>query len=281
MASPPSASAALKDRAAVRDGSPLESAAGSLRSPLYHQIYLVLRQQIMDGVYGLDGRLPGEQDLIGRYGVSRITARRALDELAGEGLVLRERGRGTRVCARPPAEPMRTPVAGALENLIAMGLETEVRLLDLRYVPASADVAAALGCPPGETVQRAVRVRAIEGGPFSYLTTYVPEQIGRQYDREDLSTLPLLQLLERCGVVADSAQQTITATLADAEVAPHLDCAVGTALLKVSRVVRDPDGRPVEYINALYRPDRYQYRMVLSRVQGDPANRWAPRDEAN
>ena len=109
----------------------------------------------------------------------------------------------------------------------------------------------------------------------------MPEEIGRQYDRDDLSTLPLLHLLERCGVVAESAQQTITATLADAEVAPHLDCAVGTALLKVSRVVRDPAGRPVEYIKALYRPDRYQYRMVLSRVPGDPANRWAPKDEAD
>ena len=81
-------------------------------------------------------------------------------------------------------------------------------------------------------------------------------------------------------MVADSAEQTITATLADAEVAPHLDCAIGTALLKVSRVVREPAGRPVEYINALYRPDRYQYRMRLSRVKGDSANRWAPSDEA-
>ena len=68
-----------------------------LRTPLYHQIYLVLRDKIVDGVFGANDIVPGEQEVVRQFGVSRITAKRALDELAASGLVVRERGRGTRV----------------------------------------------------------------------------------------------------------------------------------------------------------------------------------------
>jgi len=255
-------------------GGAASGVSGNLRTPLYHQIYLILRQKIVDGIYPFDDRLPGEQDLIELYGVSRITAKRALDELAAEGLVVRERGRGTRVRYRAPTVPLHSSVEGLLENLLAMGLETEVKLIEFDYVAASEPVATALECTQGELVQRALRVRMIEGQPFSHLTTYVPEDIGRQFDATDLSETALLALLERSGVEVSSATQTITATLADASAATHLEVDVGTALLMVSRVVRDPSGRPIEFITALYRPDRYQYRMVLSRVHGKDRNVW-------
>ena len=70
--------------------------------------------------------------------------------------------------------------------------------------------------------------------------------------------------------------QTISATLADTLVAPRLKVRVGSPLLSVTRTVADQNGRPVEYINILYRPDRYQYRMKLARVQGIAAKLWSP-----
>ena len=90
----------------------------------------------------------------------------------------------------------------------------------------------------------------------------------------------MLSLLERGGIQVDAANQLISATLADAEVAGHLGVEAGSALLKINRIVRDRDGRPVEYITALYRPDQYQYRMVLSRVQGETHNTWTPSQDA-
>lgn len=263
-----------RQQATAIAGSGTSGVSGNLRTPLYHQIYLILRQNIVDGIYPFDGRLPSEQGLIDTYGVSRITAKRALDELAADGLVVRERGRGTRVSYRAPAAPHRTSVEGLLENLLAMGLETEVKLIEFDYVAASERVAAALECVEGAPAQRAVRIRMIDRQPFSHLTTYVPEDIGRQFDANDLSETPLLALLERSGVQVSSATQTITATLADASAATHLGVDIGTALLMVSRIVRDQAGRPVEFITALYRPDRYQYRMVLSRVRGKDRNVW-------
>ncbi len=255
-------------------------ATQGLKTPLYHQIYLILKGQITDGVYGTDARLPSEQDLMERFGVSRITAKRAMDELAAEGLVVRERARGTRVIYQPPSAPVASSVEGLLENLIAMGLETSVKLLEFGYLPATNPVAEALEIKNGAEVQRAVRVRYLDDAPFSYLTTYVPSALGRQFSAEELSSLPLLSLLERCGIKVDSAAQTITATLADHVVAKCLDTDPGAALMKISRVVHDQNGTPVEYISALYRPDRYQYRMSLSRVQGETEKRWATDDNA-
>lgn len=245
-------------------------------TPLYHQIYTILRDEIINGGYANGTILPSEFELTRDYGVSRVTAKRALNELAADGLVSRERGRGTVVRYETPAAPVRSSVEGLLENLLQMGLKTSVRLISFDYVPASVDVARALGCTGGDEVQRAVRVRSLEGEPFSHLTTHVPAVIGRSYSRRDLASLPLLGLLERCGVVVSSARQTLTATLADARIAPLLGVQVGAPLLRISRTVYDQDGGAVEYITGLYRPDRYQYQMNLNRIEGADRKIWSP-----
>ena len=247
-----------------------------LRAPLYHQIYLILKQKICDGAYGFGDLLPSEQELGRDYRVSRITAKRALDELAADGLVVRQRGRGTTVSFRPPSPPIRSSVEGLLENLQMMGLKTEVALLDFGYVPAPEEIARALACDPGTPVQHALRVRSLEGEPLSCLTTHVPEAIGRSYERGDLARTPLLTLMERCGVQVSSAEQVIGATLADTRVAPLLKVEIGAPLLQVTRTVYDQAQNPVEHLTALYRPDRYQYRMVLSRVDRENEKQWSP-----
>jgi len=245
-------------------------------TPLYHQIYAILRNAVVNGDYRSGAILPSEFELTRQYGVSRVTAKRALNELASEGLVTRERGRGTVVRYEAPLAPVRSSVEGLLENLLEMGLKTEVRLLDFGYVAASDDIARALGCEAGSSVQRAVRVRHMEGEPFSHLTTHVPEDIGRSYSRDDLANRPLLALLERCGVIVSSARQTLTATLADAGTAPLLDVQVGAPLLRITRIVHNQDNRAVEHIVGLYRPDRYQYEMTLNRIDGKGRKIWSP-----
>ena len=138
-----------------------------LPTPLYHQIFLILHGQIVEGRLAAGAQVPGEEELARQFNVSRITARRALAELAVEGLVTRSRGRGTHVTARdhePP--PVHGGVEGLIENLMAMGLKTQVTLLDFGYEPAAPDVAAALQVAPGAEVQRAVRIRSLADGPW-------------------------------------------------------------------------------------------------------------------
>lgn len=253
-------------------------ADGHLPTPLYHQIYVLLREQIVSGALAPRAPLPTEHELMRRFHVSRVTAKRALDELAAEGLVERSRGRGTRVVEALRPAPVSGNISGLLENLLMVGLKTRVQIVDFGYVPAPADVARALRIEPGTEVQRAVRARSRAGVPLSFTTSYVPAEIGRTYGRKDLVHHPLLALLEKAGVLIGAADQTISATLADTVVAPRLKVRVGSPLLSVTRTVADQDGRPVEHINILYRPDRYQYRMKLARVQGTAAKLWSPAD---
>ena len=87
--------------------------------PLYHRIYVILRERILNGTYQVGETLPSEAELMDRFGVSRITARRALDELSGEGLVARARGRGTQVSARAMPEVGGAPIVAGIEGLMA------------------------------------------------------------------------------------------------------------------------------------------------------------------
>ena len=236
--------------------------------PLYHRVYLLLRQQIQDGSWPEAVAMPGEHELATTHRVSRITVRRALDRLEREGLVSRRRGAGTYAhLSREPAK-QRENLRGLIENLLAMGLRTSVDLIDFSYVPAPPDIAAMLAVPTGSVVQRSVRVRSAGGVPFSHLTAWVPEAIGRQYQRTDLQARPLLQLLESAGAPAVRAEQVISARLADSGVAPLLQVEPGSALLWVRRQVWDARNVVVEVIEALYRPDQYEYQIGLNRMGG-------------
>ena len=195
--------------------------------------------------------------------------------LVADGLVSRRPGLGTWPRSAPaasataprPRAAQKAQLTGLMENIVNMGLRTAVRVLDCVQVGAPPAVAEALEIAPGEPVIKSLRVRSTEAGPLSHITTYVPLAVAA-FTREDLERQPLLMLLESAGVEFGGATQTISARLADAQVAPHLDVAVGSALLAVTRLVRDVKERPVQLLQALYRPDRYQYQLQLSRVGG-------------
>lgn len=240
------------------------------------KLYLVLRDGLRSGAVRPGDRLPSEPELAARHGVSRVTVRRALDVLAMEGLIERRPGSGTFARAALGPQPITGDVANLVAHIAEMGRATTVRLLAFAYEPAPAPVAAALRLPEGARVQVSRRVRLIDGAPFSHLVTHVPEAIGRAYAEGDLATTPLLSLLERSGITVERATQTMTAALAGPEVAESLGVEVGAPLLSVVRTVYDAAGRGVEHLAALYRPDRYAFRMDLVREGAPDARAWAP-----
>lgn len=242
------------------------------------RLYLLLREQILSGEVPVDGRLPGEITLAQEHGVSRVTVRRALDKLASAGMIERRPGSGTFVSGGKTSMPVVADFSNVLTHLVEMGRKTGVKLISFGYVAATPAMAEELRLDPGERLQRSVRVRLIDGQPFSYLVTHVPERIGMSYSEADLASTPLLELLERSGLVAERATQMIGATLAGPEVAAALDLDIGAALLAMTRVVFEPSGRGIEHLQALYRPDRYSFHMDLERTGDDGARRWTPAD---
>jgi GntR family transcriptional regulator len=251
----------------------LSAAAESFKA---RRIYLMLRERIACGELPAGSRLPGEPTLAAEQGVSRVTVRRALDRLANEGRVRRRVGAGTFVADGGVSPVVGADLADVFAHLKVMGQRTGVRLLSFGYCVPPESIVEALGLAPRERTQRSVRVRMIEGEPFSYLTTHVPERIGVTYAEADLATMPLLGLLERSGIVADRASQAISATLAGPGVAEALQLEVGAPLLSLTRVVHDADGAGVEHLHALYRPDRFAFHMDLTRTGGADRRRWSP-----
>ena len=244
--------------------------------PLYHRIYVVLREKILDHAYPPDTAMPSEVEFAKQFSVSRITIRKTFERLEREGLILRQRGRGT--FATPPVgrSAVQADVSGLVENLLAMGLRTKVSVLDFAYVAASPAIAEDMGLATGTIVQKATRLRTYKNTPFSHAVTYVPEEVGRTFTESDLVKTPLLRLFERAGVEVASAYQRVSARAADSTVAPLLEVEIGAPLLCITRIVRDQSGRVVERIRALYRPDQYEFEINLSLGQGPDGSLWRP-----
>ena len=243
-----------------------------------HRLYLLLKERIVSGSLSPGHRLPSEPNLAVAHQMSRVTIRRALDGLVRDGLITRQPGSGTFVRESRPPQAMTGDLSNMLRSLVAMGKATEVRILSFRYGEPPAAVADALQLDPGERTQQCVRIRSMDGAPFSWLSTHVPERIGLRYSEADLAVTPLLSLLERSGVTVVAADQTMSATLAGPETADALQVEIGSPLIALTRVVRGADGRGVEYLSAQYRPDRHQFHMALTRA-GEGADRhWRPAD---
>lgn len=240
------------------------------------RVYLVLRDRILSNALAPGARLPNENELARFHRVSRVTVRRALAELEREKLIERRRSAGTRVIYQPASKPMTADIGGVLANLAEMGERTSSELRSFGYVPAPGPVAEALGIEPGQRVQRTVRVRSVKGKPFSYLTAHVPEHIGATYSKDELASQPLLALLERSGARIERASQRISAALAMPDTARALKVRVGSPLIELVRIVFDRNGRGVELLHALYRPDRYNFEMDLVRSGEANARTWAP-----
>lgn len=247
--------------------------------PLYHQIYLVLREQIAEGQFA-DGRLPAETEFTRQFGASRITMRKALDRLVEEGVITRHRRAGTFVKRQPQERKDIQRVGGLLEDIISHGLRSKARVIEIDDIKAPVEIAALLELPAGASVTKAIRVRSYAGEPLSHMTTYVPQAIAQSLPKAKLDKKPMLTLIEEAGVRIGNASQTLSARLADSKVAPLLGINVGAALLFVQRVVRDVENKPVQLLRGLYRPDRYEYRMELSRVEGDHAKVWISAEHA-
>lgn len=229
--------------------------------PLYHQIYSVLRDAIRQGRIASGSVLPGEFDLAQLFNVSRITAKRALNELAAAKLVSRHRGRGTIVEKTDRLSVICDSQESLLDSLERMGNETRSELLEFLEQPASDIVASMLEIAPDTQIQKAVRLRTIEENPFSYLVSYVPIELSRTYTRHDMTTTPLLSLLKRAGVKFGKVEQWISAVPADPIIAHALDVTELFPLLKVERIMRDQAGLPVELLLGHYRSDRFIYHI--------------------
>lgn len=234
--------------------------------PLYHQIYLQLRDEILSGQRPFGSALPTEQELSDTYEVSRITARRVLGELAQQHFVERKRRLGTRVIFQSPTKPMEANIDQAVDSLLAFGRKTTVKVLEVATEAPSLAVANALRISGEEKVVRAVRIRSMGAEPLGYIVSYVPEKLRDVITAKSLARTPILKLLEEAGHKADQAEQTISAMQADAVISQALDIEARAALLRISRTSYDQQQKPFLLTFAHYRADKFTIRLDLQHL---------------
>lgn len=232
--------------------------------PLYFQLARDLRQQIAGGRLKPGAALPTEEQLCAQYGVSRITVRRAVDDLIVEGLVMRRRGVGTFV-AEPRQATRSVSLVGSLYDALAYPRNIAIELLKRGEKPAPARVAELLQLAPKAPVVELQVLSRVDGTPFAMTHFYLPAEFGTRLDPSELgSGTPVARLVERLlGEPVVRAVQTVEPESADARLGKLLEIPASTAVLHVLRTYFSAAGRPVEVASVRYRPDQYRLQVEL------------------
>ncbi len=234
------------------------------RVPLYHQLYSVLKDSILNGTIEFDAQMPTEQQLAATFDVSRITAKRAMDELAAENLIARFRGKGSHVTYQYTPKPVRAPLVGMLENLAEMGKHSIVLVKSVEEVVPPADIRERLGLNERETAYKLVRVRSNEEGePYAYYVSWT-KGITKGFTKKNLEKTPRLNVIRDNGIKLTKIEQVLSAENASVRVSQDLDVEPGSALLSIRRQSHNESGEVVDVLDCLYNPKRFQYSMVLS-----------------
>ncbi|MGY1731679.1 GntR family transcriptional regulator [Geodermatophilus sp. SYSU D01045] len=228
-------------------------------TPLYFQLAQAIEGAITGGSLPPGSRLENELLLAQRYGLSRPTVRRAVQELVDKGLLVRKRGVGTQVIQ--PHVRRSVELTSLYDDLSRAGEEPTTEVLSLERRPAPADVAGELDLAPGEEIVVVRRLRRSHGEPLALMTNHLP---GRFHpSAEDLVERGLYQYLRAQGVHLRVAHQRIGARLARADEARLLQEPPRAALLTMERTAFDDKGGAVELGRHVYRASRYDFETTL------------------
>ena len=232
-------------------------------TPLYHQIFLDFKHRIISGNLADGFKFPSEGKLAKDLDVSRITVKRALNELAQQGLVERHRGSGTVVTYLASNLPNNDGFTALMDSLRKIAATTTVEVLSVDLVKPPPSIAQHLALPNSQYAQQIHRKRYYQNDPFSYVLSYSPEKVGKSWTKEELSKKPVYQLIEEGGFTTEWARQTISCEAANPFIAQNLMLPEDAPVLKLRRLLGNETDGPLHYIEVWYRSDMYQFTMEM------------------
>jgi GntR family transcriptional regulator len=235
-------------------------------TPLYHQLYSLLKTCILDGTFEKNMKLPTEKQLSDEFGISRITAKRSLDELAEENLVERHRGKGTHVIYEYKPKPVPAPLEAMLQEIESMARHSNAVILDASMLQPPQNIRDEFGIDPGESLLYLARARERDGLRFGY---YISWTLGVNLPENPrvFEDTPRLAYFREQGMEVTHVKQTLRAVSAKPDAAEVLGVEPGSPLLSLLRRSYNKVGKKellTDYLLALYHPERFQYRMDLT-----------------
>jgi GntR family transcriptional regulator len=234
--------------------------------PYYIQLMDILREKVHQKEWAPGDQIPGEKDLCEYYRVSRTVVRQALRELEFEGVICRQKGRGTFIAPPKISEGLVQKLTGFYQDMVERGLKPITRVLHQRVIPASEKIARFLNIAPGEEVVDIQRLRFIGEEPIQMVTTYIPYKICPTLANVDLTNRSLYEYLQtECGIFIAKGKRYIEAVLATESESELLGIEHGAPLLMLDSISFSDDGTPIEYYHALHRGDRTRFEVELLR----------------
>jgi len=231
--------------------------------PYYQQLYEILRGKIARKEWKPGDLIPPESELTEMYQVSRSTVRQVLDMLVNEGLIYRERGRGTFI-AQLTLEQSMVRIISFTEDMRQRGFEPSTRVLSARLVPASKDIAERLQIPTGEPLACVERLRLADGEPMSIEKSYLVNRYCPDILQHDYARQPLREILEQdYNIRLVNAKQVIRAIPTPTNLAEFLEVRPRSPLLFIERVSYSQNNLPIEFLRIFYRADRYSLFVEL------------------
>jgi GntR family transcriptional regulator len=235
-------------------------------TPLYYQLKNILKSQILSNELKGNQRLLTETELCSEYNVSRVTVRQALAELMKEGLIYRDRGRGTFVTEGVAFR--RPKLKGSIDNLITAGEGTRIKVLSYTEKFLPPDIVKILQLKKTEKAFQLEIVRSVSKGPLGYSLVYFPIHLGKIVSPGEIKeTTEIITFVEeKLKAKAHRAKQTIDVGIADKVLAKHLSVRLKTPLLVINRNYYTRRGSLMFVAKNYFRPDLYKYEIDLTRV---------------
>lgn len=235
--------------------------------PLYEQIKAYILGNIQSGTFVADTRIPSERALSEQFGVSRLTVKRAIDDLTQNGTLYVQIGKGTYI-SRPKYDQQLEQLTSFTEEMAKRGQHTDSRVLIAETIPASVEDARMLKILPGVSLLHLERVRMADGVPLAIERTKIAASRcpgilnGHNFSRESLYVV----LRQEYGINLTHAEQSIEARLATEEESKLLHIEANAAILHMVRVTYSGSDQPFEYTLSAYCGSRYKFNAVLKHV---------------
>ncbi|MBT1173482.1 GntR family transcriptional regulator [Bifidobacterium sp. MA2] len=233
-------------------------------TPLYEQVSSFFKQRIRSGALQPGDKIPPETALSAELGISRTTIRQAMDVLVSEGLIVRQRGRGSFVASPKMRRPL-NHLYNFTENMRELGAEPESIVLDCAVEPASPELEQKLELPQRQKrVFRLRRLRCADTTPILLEDTCIPYYLCPGIEQIDFASHSLYQTLSgRYELNLHHATETIEAILIGADDARLLDCTTPAPGYRITRTSRLDTGLVYEYTESVTNAERCMFQMEL------------------
>ena len=232
--------------------------------PYYYQLEQLLREKIENGKLKPGDILPSEAQLCSTFRVSRTVVRQALNKLCQDGVVYKEKGRGTFIAKPKLQEKFVQRTYGFYQEMKERGLEVESKVLEHELIEPPTRITALLDLSEGQKVVKTSRLRSVNRKLIMFTTTYVRSDLCPGLEKEDLTNCSLYQLLwDKYRLKIFYGQRTLEALAASKYEADMLKVPRGSPLVYLESVSYLGDGTPIEYFEAWHRGDRCKFAIEL------------------